>query len=61
MAVGFELDSHKLTGRGGGGVDARYVSRGGALPELIESGVPGAHSTGDWVKKVQREMHDPPV
>ena len=31
------------------------------MPELIESGVPGAHSTRDWVRKVQREMRDPPV
>ena len=31
------------------------------MPESIESGVPGAHSTRDWVRKVQREMRDPPV
>ena len=31
------------------------------MPESIESGVPGAHSTRDWVRKVQRKMRDPPV
>ena len=31
------------------------------MPESIEYGVPGAHSTRDWVRKVQREMRDPPV
>ena len=31
------------------------------MPESIEYGVPGAHSTRDWVRKVQREMLDPPV
>ena len=61
MDVGFESDSQKLTGSGGGGVDAGDVSRGGALPELIDTIVPGAHRTEDWVREVQSEMRNPPV
>ena len=48
-------------GAGGGAGSAGGEPSGGSLPESIESGVPGAHSTRDWVRKVQHEMRDPPV
>ena len=31
------------------------------MPELIDTIVPGAHRTEDWVREVQSEMRNPPV
>ena len=53
MAVGFESDGQKLTGRGGGGVDAGdgvpSAARGCASLDFLKSGVLGAKRIGSRV------------
>ena len=53
MGVGFESDGQKLTGRGGGGVDAGdgvpSAARGCASLDFLKSGVLGAKRTGSRV------------
>ena len=58
---------HRSDGTGGKGVDGggtgrrETLSRGGASPERLESGVPGAKSTRVWVWVSLHDMRDLPV
>ena len=58
---------HRSDETGGKGVDGgstsrrETLSRGGALPDRLESGVPGAKSTQVWVWVSLHDMRDVPV
>ena len=58
---------HRSDETGGNGVDGggashrETLSRGGASPERLESGVPGAKSTRVWVWVSLHNMRDLPV
>ena len=58
---------HRSDGTGGKGVDGggtgrrETLSRSGASPERLESGVPGAKSTRVWVWVSLHDMRDLPM